>query len=264
VRLTLQPPSGAGIYAGPPPAPLQVALVVGAGAQVYRYRRISTPLQRQQTKWVVLGFAGLIVSTIVLSLAHPVGIALTRSGLTNLVYEKYVLTFLGLLPILFIPGTMAISILRYRLWDVDIIIRRTLVYGAVTATLAALYFGSVISLQAAFRRLTGQGDQLAIVASTLGIAALFTPVRRRIQNGIDRRFYRSKYDAAKILAAFSATVRDEVDLDRLADKLLAAVQETMQPEHVSLWLQPSVIRRQSSARRRMTEDQKGGVQEVGV
>jgi hypothetical protein len=130
--------------------------------------------------------------------------------------------------------------LRYRLYEIDLIINRTLVYGTLTALLAATYFGGVTGAQAIFRTLTGQEQQpqIAVVASTLLIAALFNPLRRRIQVFVDRRFYRSKYDARKTLEAFSATLRDETDLDRLGGDLVGVVRETMQPAHASLWLRP--------------------------
>jgi hypothetical protein len=135
-----------------------------------------------------------------------------------------------------LPLTLAFSILRYRLWDIDFLIRRTLVYTVLTALLLILYFGSVVLLQQAFRVLTGQDSPIVIVISTLVIAALFSPLRRRVQNTIDRRFYRHKYDTQQALAAFAATARDEVDLERLQMELISIVQETMQPEQVSLWL----------------------------
>ena len=135
---------------------------------------------------------------------------------------------------------MGIAVLRYRLFDVDVVINRTLVYGVLTATLALVYFGGVAATEAIFRILTSQEDQpqLAIVISTLVIAALFNPLRHRIQSFIDRRFYRRKYDTAKTLEAFSAKLRDETNLDALSDDLVGVVRETMQPAHVSLWLRP--------------------------
>jgi hypothetical protein len=152
-----------------------------------------------------------------------------------LTYSIYVAVFAALI----VPVFTYIAILKYRLYNIDILINRTLVYGSLTATLIALYFGGIVLLQTLFVAPTGQQSTLAVVASTLLIAALFTPLRRRIQSFIDRRFYRRKYDARKTLEAFSAQLRDETDLEALNNDLIGVVRETMQPEHVSLWLRPN-------------------------
>jgi hypothetical protein len=146
-----------------------------------------------------------------------------------------------------IPVATGIAILKYRLYEIDLLINRTLVYGALTAMLAVVYFGGVAATQAIFCTLTGQEQQpqLAVVISTLVIAALFNPLRRRIQGFIDRRFYRKKDDARKTLEAFSAKLRDETDLDALTDDLVGVVRETMQPAHVGLWLRPELPPRRS-------------------
>jgi hypothetical protein len=202
-------------------------------AQVYRYRRISSQVERLQTKWVVFGVsmyvAGLLAVYLlyfmnVLSLFHP-------NPLSNSIANTAIHVF-----ILFIPLSIAFAILRSRLWDIDIIINRTLVYGTLTAILALVYFGLIFGLQYLLRGVISQNNSVAIVVSTLAIAALFQPLRHRIQAIIDRRFYRSKYDAAKIVEAFSATLRNEVDLNQLREHLITVVQDTMQPSRVSLWL----------------------------
>ena len=152
----------------------------------------------------------------------------------ELLFYVMLLSFAG------VPVAVGFAVLRYRLYDIDLLINRTLVYGALTATLALVYFGGVATIQAIFRALTGQEQQprLAVVVSTLVIAALFNPLRRRIQSFIDRRFYRRKYDVTKTLETFSAKLREETDLDALSDDLVGVVRETMQPAHVSLWLRP--------------------------
>jgi hypothetical protein len=145
---------------------------------------------------------------------------------------------LGIAAFNFLPIAAGIAILRYRLYDIDVVINRTLVYGVLTAALALVYIGSIVLFQGLFRALTGGTSQLAVVASTLAIAALFVPLRRRVQAFIDRRFYRRKYDIATTLQAFNVRLRNDVDLDDVADDLVEVVKETMQPAHVSLWLRP--------------------------
>jgi hypothetical protein len=140
-----------------------------------------------------------------------------------------------------IPVAVGIAVLRHRLYDIEVIINRTLVYGSLTATLVALYFGGIVVLQRVFVLLTGQQSTLAVVASTLAIAALFNPLRRRMQSFVDRRFYRRKYDARKTLEAFSVKLRDETNLDALSQDLVGVVRESMQPAHVSLWLRPETV-----------------------
>jgi len=205
-------------------------------SQIYRYRRVSTRAERQQTKWVVFGIViavtGIFVVLPMLSFFFP---ALNQSNTPSSVIfglAAYPLVLLSL------PVSVGIAVLRYRLYDIDVLINRTLVYGTLTGVLALVYAGSIIVLQALVRQLTGgtSQSQLVTVASTLLIAALFQPLRHGIQSIIDRRFYRRKYDAARTLAAFSATLRDEVDLNQVREELVAVVQETMQPSHVSLWL----------------------------
>jgi hypothetical protein len=203
-------------------------------AQLYRYARVSDRTQRQQTKWVVFGVAIAIAGT--LTTIFTVGAAVDLPP--EAVGPRMLSMLLMDAFMLFIPLSIGVAVLRARLFDIDVIINRTLVYGSLTAILALLYFGGVTMTQSVFQTLTGQGrlPQLAIVASTLVIAALFNPLRRRIQSFIDRRFYRSKYDAMKTLEGFSARLRDETDLQALNDELVGVVRETMQPTHVSLWL----------------------------
>jgi hypothetical protein len=203
-------------------------------AQVYRYRRVSTPEQRQQTKWVVFGFAVALVGfTTVVLVANLVPAIRGVGPLGVMVFSALVYGFLALIPL-----SIGVAILRSRLYDIDVVINRALVYGPLTALLVLIYLGGVVGSQYVLRALTGQGSTLAVVASTLAIAALFNPLRRRVQEFIDQRFYRRKYDAARVLEAFSVRLRDETDLDRLNADLVAVIQETMQPEHVSLWRHP--------------------------
>jgi hypothetical protein len=201
-------------------------IVVGASSMLARLRHAGR-IERQQIEWFAYATAVAISGVILKNTVYP------AVGVTWVWWVGLVLTTVGVVSS---PVAMGIAIFRYRLYQIDLIINRTLVYGSLTAVLASVYLGGVVLLQYAFRALSGEGSQLAVVASTLIIAALFIPLRRRIQSFIDRRFYRRKYDARKTLEAFSAQLRNQTDLDALSDDLVGVVRETMQPAHVSLWL----------------------------
>jgi hypothetical protein len=211
-------------------------LVLLVIALVYRYWYVSSLLQRQQTKWVIYGasVAGIIAVGLTLPLYLFPSLGQAGSFYQLVIAPAYIVA------VCIIPLSIGLAILRYRLYDIDLLINRTLVYGTLTVLLVLVYIGLVIGLGALLRLTTGQLGQspVVIVVSTLVIAAVFQPLRRRLQAMIDRRFYRRKYDAAKVLAAFSATLRNEVDLYQLREQLVAVVQETMQPAHISLWLRP--------------------------
>ena len=202
------------------------SMVASAVSLIVRMRRAGR-VERQQIKWLAYGGAlavgAVFVGGVISVWIGEVGYALTSIGLLG------------------VPIFTGVAIARYRLYEIDIVINRTLVYGLLTAILAGVYFGGVTATQALLGTLTGQEQlpQLVVVASTLLIAALFTPLRRSIQSFIDRRFYRRKYDARKTLEAFSAKLRDETDLEALSDDLVGVVRETMQPAHISLWLRPN-------------------------
>jgi hypothetical protein len=205
-------------------------LLVAAAASVFMRLRYAIGVESQQIKWFAYAAAATVIG---LFLAYVIPTVID----TPLWFERAgYAVLIAVIPA--IPISIGIAILRYRLYDIDIIINRTLVYGSLTATLVALYFGGIVVLQRIFVALTGQQSTLAVVASTLLIAALFNPLRRRIQSFIDRRFYRRKYDARKTLEDFSVKLRDETDLDALEDDLVGVVTGTMQPAHVSLWLRP--------------------------
>jgi hypothetical protein len=212
-------------------------------SQVYRYRRVSSPAQRQQTKWVVFGTTLGVVGTFPLKL--PVDLSLVGGDMPlTLLLLKVGFT----LSFLLIPLSIGVAVLRSHLFDIDLLINRTLVYGSLTTVLVALYFGGIVLLQRLFVALSSEQSTLAVVASTLAIAAIFNPLRRRIQSLVDRRFYRRKYDARKTLEAFSSKLRDETDLEALNRELVGVVRETMQPAHISLWLQPDSAPRRSGER----------------
>jgi hypothetical protein len=218
---------------------LPLCILASAVSLVWRYRHAGGE-EREQIKWVAFA-------------ASFVGVAYTITLVSGLLFAREASVWVGFLErtvqlsFAGIPIAIGFAVLKYRLYEIDIIINRALVYGSLTAMLVALYFGGVVTMQAIFRALTGQEHQpqLAIVISTLAIAALFSPLRRRIQSFIDRRFYRSKYDARKTLEGFSARLREETDLDALSDDLVGVVRETMQPARVSLWLRPDSAPRNS-------------------
>jgi hypothetical protein len=223
-----------------PPLLFNAAVLVVWGsfpmAQLYRYVYVSDRIQRQQTKWVVFGVAIAIAGalTTIFTVGAAVDLPPERVGAKML--SMVLMDSFGLL----IPLSLGVAVLRARLFDIDVVINRTLVYGSLSVMLGLVYLGGVATTQALFGTLAGQEQQpqLAIVISTLVIAALFNPLRHRTQRFIDRRFYRSKYDARKTLEAFSAKLREETDIEALNDELVGVVRETMQPAHVSLWLRP--------------------------
>jgi hypothetical protein len=198
---------------------------------------------RQQIKWFLFAAVPLTVLGSLVALNDVVAY-FTTDFMFRPMYMLYSLglfvpvLYVEVLALLLVPVCTYIAILRYNLYDIDVVINRTLVYGSLTAMLVALYFVGIVVLQRVFVFLTGQQSTLAVVASTLLIAALFTPLRRRIQGFIDRRFYRRKYDARKTLESFSAQLRNETDLEALSEDLVGVVRETMQPAHVSFWLRP--------------------------
>ncbi|HEV2091636.1 MAG TPA: hypothetical protein VGR18_00555, partial [Rubrobacter sp.] len=206
---------------------LPIAIFVSISSTIVRFRR-SGGRERLQLKWVAYA-AGLTATSFLVSFVLPGSVP---QAIQDAVF------LLGMAAFAAIPISAGIAILRHRLYDVDVLINRTLVYGLLTLSLVAIYVGGIFLTQGLFRALTGQETRLAVVASTLAIAALFGPLRRRVQDFIDRRFYREKYDAAKTLSAFSARLRDETDLEALGEGLVGVVRETVQPAHAGLWLRP--------------------------
>ena len=218
---------------------LPLCIFASAVSMVLRFRR-SRGEVRQQIKWVafVASFSGLLYLIAMLS---SLVVQVSSDSVPQFPWWAEVLFSVAVLSFAGVPVAIGFAVLKYRLYDIDVVINRTLVYGSLTAMLVAFYFVSVATSQTILRALTGQTEQpqLAIVVSTLVIAALFNPLRRRIQSFIDRRFYRSKYDARKTLEVFSARLRDGTDLETLNNDLTGVIQETMQPAHVSLWLRPA-------------------------
>jgi hypothetical protein len=202
-------------------------------SQIHRYRRASSEAQRRQTKWVVFGTTLGVAGTTFFKLPLDFYLVGGDTPFVLLVLKTgFVLSFL------LVPFSISVAVLRSHLFDIDVIIHRTLVYGSLTSTLVLLYFGGIVLLQRVFVLLTGDQSTLAVVASTLAIAALVVPLRRRVQGFVDRRFYRKKYDATKTLEAFGSRLREETDLDVLSNDVVGVVSTTMQPAHVSLWLRP--------------------------
>ena len=214
-------------------------LLFAAVISLFVRLRRARELQRQQIKWFVYATALTICGGIV---TYPVSEAIGSQWLKWIGFVPFIVGVMA------IPISMGIAILRYRLYEIDTLINRTLVYALLTASLVAVYFGAVVLLQRFFVLLTGEKSTLAVVTSTLLIAALFNPLRRRIQGFIDRRFYRKKYDARKTLEVFSAKLRDETDLDALSEDLVGVVRETMQPAYVTLWLRPETTSKDGQGR----------------
>ena len=220
---------------------LPVCILASAASLVWRYRHSGGEV-RQQIKWVAFAasFVGLTYGITLLA-----GLFFAPEALTTeespwwmaLLQNTVLMSYAG------VPIAVGVAVLRYRLYDIDLLINRALVYASLTAALASVYVGGVVGLQSVFRALTGEQSTLAIVASTLAIAALFSPLRRLVQGFVDRRFYRRKYDAAKTLAAFNARLRQETDLDALSDDLVGVAMATVQPEHASLWLRTETASR---------------------
>jgi uncharacterized membrane protein YhdT len=214
-------------------------LYIAVASAVFMRLSRAAGVERQQLKWFAYAAVASVIAT---TLAYLIPGVID----TPLWFERAGVA-LNVATIPAIPVAIGIAILRYRLYDIDLLINRTLVYGSLTATLVATYFGGIVVLQRVFVALTGERSTLAVVASTLAIAALFNPLRRRVQGFVDRRFYRSKYDAAKTLEALSAKVRDETNLAALSDDLVGVVRETMQPAHVSLWLRSEAASKDQQA-----------------
>lgn len=212
--------------------------VLAIAVQIWRYRHISGALERQQTKWFILGFSVVLIEFALGDIVWNGILAVQQASPANAVIVDLLMHTVHSLAFMTLPLTLAVAMLRHRLWDFDRLITRAALYAILTAILAAIYLGGVVLLQGLLRAITGQASKLAIAATTLAVAALIQPLRQRLQTGIDRRFARRKYDAARILVAFGETLRDETDARSIQAGLLHAVDRTMQPQHISLWLRP--------------------------
>lgn len=218
---------------------------------LYRYARLASPIERQQVKWVMLGVFFQAPLWAAGAFALPAMFKAATQTLANALAYNFVRQTINDIGSLTVPAAIGLAMLRYRLWDVDLLIRRTLAYSALTGLLVVVYFGLVTFLQSLFTAITGQQSYAALVLSTLLIAGLFNPFRRRIQDLIDLRFYRQKYDAGQALAEFAAAARSETEIEPLTGRLVRVVQETIQPQHMALWLKPNPMGR------RPEHDQRG-------
>jgi hypothetical protein len=215
--------------------PMIGVTLVGLAGQLYRYRYLATPVERQQSRLVLLGLAGWLANAVIWFVAILPALQAGPEGMPALLWGVPVnAALVSLLPI-----SLTVAMLRYRLWDISVVIRKTLVYALLTALLALFYLGSVLLLQTMFGRLAGEQSPIIIVISTLFSAALFSPLRRRLQAIIDRRFFRRKYDPQRVLADFGQTARDETDLVALHGELVRTVEQTMRPQVVQWWLRPT-------------------------
>jgi hypothetical protein len=243
--LKIAPPAPSGQFSMVLTITTLTGVLIGVGSQIYRFRSISKPAQKQQTKWVLVGFLSLLVPLVGWTMLFE--ILSLPSGMPRLIVYTLVYGVMAIF-LFFFPLSFVIAIMRYRLWDIDLLIRRTLVYSILTGTLVMVYFGSVVVVQTAVNGLTGQeqSSQLTIALSTLLIAALFNPARKRVQSLVDRRFYRQKYDAAQTLAAFASSVQDEVEIGQLQQALAQVVTDTLQPTYLSLWIKSEKAEKEST------------------
>ncbi len=224
---------------------VQTAILVFFGvtlifAPIYRYRCVATPAQRQQMKWAMVGLTLAVLVIIVDILLYPALPGLASTDRSRVIFDFVTLTAV-VIAFSMVPVFIGIAVLRYKLWEIDTLVNRTLVYGSLTLSLAVIYIAGVIALEGLAQALTGQTSDLAIAVATLAVAALFNPWRHRVQGFIDQRFYRRRYDATRILAEFNTRLRDEVDLDHLSADLVGVVQDTVQPAEIRLWLKERTL-----------------------